>query len=78
MVTVDTAGAATLRPREQPATSASAQQEVYKWVDKDGVTHFSATPPTESELANTDGSVGSRILAPTEPETSTSQPIARC
>ena len=59
------------------ATSASAQQEVYKWVDKDGVTHFSATPPTESELANTDGSVGSRILAPTEPETSTSQPIAR-
>jgi hypothetical protein len=56
------------------ATSASAQQEVYKWIDKNGVTHFSGTPPTESELANTEGSVDSKILAPTEPAT---QPIAR-
>ena len=59
------------------AISASAQQEVYKWVDKDGVTHFSATPPTEAELADVDGSVGSKIFAPTEPKASTTQPIAR-
>ena len=30
-------------------TGVSAQQKVYKWVDKDGVTHFSDAPPDESE-----------------------------
>jgi hypothetical protein len=59
------------------ATSASAQQEVYKWVDKDGVTHFSGTPPTESELANTEGSVDSKIFAPSVPAAPATQPIAR-
>ena len=59
------------------ATSASAQQEVYKWVDKDGVTHFSATPPTNSELADANGSVGSIILAPTQTTAAAAQPIAR-
>ena len=34
------------------ATGAFAQQTVYKWVDKDGVVHFSEAPPDESEAAS--------------------------
>ena len=31
------------------AATVQAQETVYKWVDKDGVVHFSETPPAESE-----------------------------
>lgn len=31
------------------AATVQAQETVYKWVDKDGIVHFSETPPAESE-----------------------------
>lgn len=31
-----------------PAAGVSAQEKVYKWVDEDGVVHFSEQPPEES------------------------------
>jgi len=34
------------------AASAYAQNTVYKWVDEEGVVHFSESPPDESEAAN--------------------------
>jgi hypothetical protein len=34
-----------------PAASANAQQKVYKWVDEEGVVHFSEEPPDESPEA---------------------------
>jgi hypothetical protein len=58
-------------------SSTQAQQEVYKWVDQDGVVHFSETPPSEADLVGTDGEVGSRTFAPTEPPPATTQPIDR-
>lgn len=33
---------------------ANAQQTVYKWVDEDGVVHFSDAPPDQSKLAETE------------------------
>ena len=30
-----------------------AQQKVYKWVDEDGVVHFSDSPPDDSAIAET-------------------------
>ncbi len=36
------------------SANVDAQQKVYKWVDEDGVVHFSATPPPESESAETE------------------------
>lgn len=33
---------------------ANAQQTVYKWVDEDGVVHFSEAPPSESESIETE------------------------
>lgn len=36
------------------AASAGAQQTVYKWVDKDGVVHFSDTKPAESVATGID------------------------
>ena len=35
------------------ATSASAQQTVYRWVDKDGVVHFGDAPPDDAEAVET-------------------------
>ena len=35
-----------------PMTSAYAQQKVYKWVDEEGVIHFSEEPPDESDEVN--------------------------
>ncbi len=58
-------------------SSAQAQQEVYKWVDQDGVVHFSATPPNEADLVGTDGEVGSTTIAPTPAPSATTQPIDR-
>ncbi len=34
--------------------SVFAQQTVYKWVDKEGVVHFSDAPPDESESVETE------------------------
>lgn len=34
--------------------SGYAQQKVYKWVDEDGVVHFSEVPPDESEAAESE------------------------
>lgn len=34
--------------------SVNAENKVYKWVDEDGVVHFSDTPPAESSPAETD------------------------
>ena len=31
-----------------------AEAKVYKWVDEDGVVHFSDTPPDESKSANSE------------------------
>jgi hypothetical protein len=58
-------------------SSAQAQQQVYKWVDQDGVVHFSATPPNESDLVGTDGEVGSTTIAPTPASPAKTQPIDR-
>jgi hypothetical protein len=58
-------------------SSAQAQQEIYKWVDQDGVVHFSATPPNESDLVGTDGDVGSTTIAPAPATPATTQPIDR-
>ena len=36
------------------SASVLAQQKVYKWVDEEGVVHFSETPPDESESVETE------------------------
>jgi hypothetical protein len=58
-------------------SSAQAQQEVYKWVDQDGVVHFSETPPSESDLVGTDGEVANKTFATTETAPVSTQPIDR-
>lgn len=58
-------------------SSAQAQQEVYKWVDQDGVVHFSETPPSESDLVGTDGEVANRTFTPTAAAPVATQPIDR-
>ena len=58
-------------------SSAQAQQEIYKWVDQNGVVHFSETPPSETDLVGTEGEVGNRTIAPTATPTATPQPVDR-
>jgi hypothetical protein len=53
------------------SASAQAQEEIYKWVDEDGVTHFSARPPegVEYDRITTRNNVVSRIAPQTVGET---------
>ena len=50
-----------------------AQQAVYKWVDKDGVVHFSDEPPDESEAVSVEQMTIAESPAPSAPY----QPPAR-
>jgi len=50
-----------------------AQETVYKWVDKDGVVHFSDAPPDESEAAESEILITEKppaYVAPAQPLTS--------
>ena len=55
------------------AASADAQQTVYKWVDKDGVVHFSDTPPEEAES----GEPETLTTAPPRSDVPVAQPAAK-
>lgn len=54
---------------------ASAQTEVYKWVDEDGVVHFGDAPPDDSSATET-LVVPSAPSAPTPNQSPTSLPVA--
>ena len=55
------------------SANVDAQQKVYKWVDEDGVVHFSATPPLESESAETE----TLTTAKAPPYVPPSQPVRK-
>jgi hypothetical protein len=54
-------------------TSVDGQETVYKWVDKEGVVHFSEAPPDASEVAEFETLT---TAAPPPPSSVTSQPSA--
>ena len=53
--------------------AAYAEKTVYKWVDEDGVAHFSDAPPPESNPDNTE----TLIIPKTPPNAAPAQPAAK-
>ncbi len=56
------------------ATGAHAQETVYKWVDKEGVVHFSETPPDASEAVNVETITTAKAPPYTPPPKPTEKP----
>jgi hypothetical protein len=53
-------------------SGANAEKTVYKWVDKDGVVHFSDAPPAESNAVETE----TLIIPKSPPVVAPAQPVA--
>ncbi len=58
------------------AAGTHAQETVYKWVDKEGVVHFSETPPDASEAVNVETITTAKAPPYTPPPKPTEKPPA--
>lgn len=54
-------------------TGADAEETVYKWVDEDGVVHFSDAPPADGDSADTE----TLVIPKSEPVAAPAQPAAK-